>query len=186
MNPKRDTFIAPGSYTQKSGPDKKFLLIVGGILFAVIIGAIMMLSSGGESTTQLAERLTSRLQSIINLTDHGDENLNDSSYRNFNAEMRTTIKSDIAALSANLTLPEKPSESITLQESEEQLAAELDSAKIEGKYNETYKKVIQNRLDASAALISEIYEKSNNATAKAALEAAFEHINTLQDRLAAL
>lgn len=184
MQPHHDTFIAPGSYQRSTGPNKKMMLIIGGLAFAVLAAALLLLSTGGDSAARLTERLVIRLESTLAIADDGSENITDTSLRHLNAEIRATLLADITTLAETAAIPDKADEAIAAEESEAGALEELADAKIESNYDVTYRKIIDQRLQSSAALATEIYEESSDAELRAALEQHFSHLSTLRDRLA--
>lgn len=185
MQPNYDTYIAPGSYNQKQGPDKKLIFIIGGLVLAVVIAVVLMIFSGGDTTASLGQRLQARLNATYALTEDGADNLTDDHLRTINAEARLILESDLASLNAALGLADsQPSEQLLAEESEQALLDELTDAKLQNNYNQEFKKAFSQKLESSAALASEIYNKSNDETVRSTMSDIFDHLSTLQDRLA--
>lgn len=187
MEPNYNTFVPPGSYQQQAGPNKKLIMLIVGVVVAVIIGVVLLLASNsGESTMQLTQRLQARLLSVQTMTENSHEHLTDTGLRNLNAETRLVLESDLATLSSDLGLGDsEPSEEIAAQESDQATLDKLEEARLQGAYNEAYRSALATKLEATNALVSEIYDKSNDETVKATMEELFNHYADLQDRAAA-
>ncbi|HET6622512.1 MAG TPA: hypothetical protein VFG56_01110 [Candidatus Saccharimonadales bacterium] len=182
MNP-NDNFISPGSSLPGQSSDKKFFLIISLVVAVVlIIGGALLLLGGGPSTKDQLNQLSIQLADLKNLTTESRDNLRAEATINLNSELQLTLTSDQMALSSELGIG-APDEEAMQAATDSQAASQLATAKTDGTYDKTYKKIVTQKLSAIAAQAADVYKSSSNDQVKNSMQSVYDHFTALSQRL---
>jgi hypothetical protein len=163
----------------------KRLLIVG-ILLAIVIGGIAIFFSRDPNPTSESLHLMARLNTLQAILNDGSRNSHSGNLLGFTSEARILITGEQANInSAFAAIGIKKIDKVTAAaEADGSTFTLLKNANLSGQYDPTYKSVLTQKLDSTAALIREVKNKSSNAKVKATLATSLQTFQVLQDKLA--
>ena len=160
------------------GPNLKLALIVGGgfLLLVVILG---LLFAQGDKTDAL-QRLGYRIDTFTAMVAAADPDIKDDELAKLNAELALVIGGDAAALDKILP-SDKGNQTLATIKAQETDAlnttkAELKTALSGGGHDTTYRKTLQEKIQALYSLATEAEAASRSAATKASLETLREHL----------
>jgi hypothetical protein len=176
----------PTKNQYRRGISGKTILVVIGAIIAVIIG-IVLLTSSGDKTGPLQSRLLARLDTMQKIVAEGTTNAKDPELQELNSAISIQVMSETATLQAEFKKNGggKTDKNITKEEADTTTFESLKSAALNSRFDSTYRQVVAGKLDSTNALIKELYDKSKNEKVREALNNAYGHFKQLQTQLAA-
>ncbi len=198
MNPNDNQQPLPSDYLNQITPkstkrinilgQKPILIgaIIVGILFIiVVIGMISGAASNNKGTT---ERLAARLISTKSTVDSAKANIKSTKLRALNSSLgvylTNTIR-DITPILAKQNIKiEKIDKKITLAESNTNLIATLEDARLNAIYDRIYAGEMAHKLDSILILMNQIYNGTKNQTSKDFLKNAYSSLEPTQKEFA--
>jgi hypothetical protein len=163
------------------------LLIGGGILvFFILVGLLANMFS--TDTTTISQRLLYRVNSLSALATSANSTIQSDSLSKINAEFSSVLTSDITALGKVIPTAKTTKELTTIKTEEADAAttAKLATAKINGQYDSTYKTVLMQKIEATNALVTELWSKSSSSSVKTALTTLNSHLKVYYAELKTL
>lgn len=160
--------IAP--QPKKAGLNNKtfFLLIGGGLLFAIIVGVLAF--SSGSGPKQQMETLAARMQTLQTISQNAQKNIKSGTLRSTNSNLSiflTNANHDIAdPLKKNGIDIKKLDKKIVAAEKDDALTAKLEDARLNAVYDQTYAREMGYQLATVKALMKTIYNKSKSKSMK--------------------
>lgn len=160
---------------QTGGPfSSKMLFIIGGLVMAIIIASVLLLSSGGTNTSTQSQRLILRmndLQAILSDTET-TRHLKNQKLSNLVASFKLTQTTHINDLNTVLAsqLPEKMDEKIIASETDTSTAATIEEGYLKNQLDYVYADVLTKKIASLRALIAELYAKTKDHKLKQTLE----------------
>ena len=157
-------------------------LIIALVLIVVVIIGFVLLSQSGDKSGPLQQRLTARLATLQKMTDEGEKTLKSSDLRELNARLRLQLSSDTKALGDRFTEP-NPDKTITANEADTASFNSLKEAQLNSRFDDTYRKLIAQKLDSTTLLMKELHGKTQSKKLKDALNDAYRNLTLLQDQV---
>lgn len=176
MNPEQNQYpidylnqIAPQQ--PKKGLSSKlfFFIIGGGVLLAIIVG-LLLLSSGGSGPKEKMQTLAARLVTLQDITSKSQRNIKSGALRATNSSLTillTNANHDIAEPLLNNDVDvTKLDKAIQTKEDGTELTEKLEDARLNAVFDRTYAREMTYQLDTIAALMGDIYERTNSKSLK--------------------
>lgn len=161
--------IAPQA--KKPGPSNRILVlvaIIGGVL-ALIIGFVMLMSSG-SGPTNASQTLAARLQTLQTVSEKSQKNIKSSTLRGINSNLSiflTSANRDIVAPLAAADIDVKAlDKTILAKENGDTLSASLEDARLNADFDNTYAREMSFQLATVEAVMGDIYEKTKSEAMK--------------------
>lgn len=161
---------------RSGGPFSRQTLLVGIILIVAVIAGLLLLTMGGDHSGALQQRLDARQKTLIKLVGDGQKNLQDDKLLKLNSELSLVLLSDNNTLTSALTLPKKTDKTITANEADTATFDKLDTARINGQYDTTYKDALTQKLTTTLALMRELNDAAKKKSVKTALSTEYTHL----------
>lgn len=185
MNPQ--TYTSP--VAQKApGMDKKIILIIIGLFFALLVGAALMIASKGTDTSELLARSVLRQEAMIQLTKDAKKNIRSGQLQKVNSDASLFLISDLTILQALMQgtgLKSAPKD-IAVSEVDAASTERLTDASRDGRYDEVYVSIMNQKIDAQQALLREISSNTNNPADKQGLKTVYAKLENIQKQLSEL
>lgn len=194
MNPDQNQYpidylnqIAPEQ--PKSGMDNKkfFLFIGGGLLAVIIIILVMIFSSGSGGPKDKMQTLAARLTTMQDISSKAKTNLKSGSLRAANSNLvifLTNANRDIAEPLMNNGVDVKNiDKAIAAKEDGTKLKEELEDARLNAIYDRTYAREMSYQLETIAALMGDIYDRTNSKSLKEFLLKTDENLQPIKKTL---
>lgn len=186
-----DTYIGqPLQAPTKLPPTRKGLsshlvLIIIALLVAVLIGAGLMLANQ-DNSGPLSQRLSLRLDALESILKDGKKNASSDKLHKVTGETSLLLAGDMTAIEA--VLPKTKAKVSTTAKAAEDVKPALErlkTAKINGAYDSAYTSELTAKVEATSALIKELYGETRSKSLKQALNTAHQHLAQTQKDLAA-
>lgn len=158
------------------------MLMIGGILLVLVIVGFVLMSQSGDKSGALQQHLSARLATLQKMTDEGEKNLKSADLREFNARLRIQLTSDTKSISDNLIIA-KTDKTISANEADTASFDALKDAQLNSRFDDTYRKLIAQKLDSTMALMKELHGKTPSAKLKSALSSAYGNFDKLQSEV---
>lgn len=197
MNPDQNQNQYPIDYLNqiappapKKGMDKKFLLIIGGGIVVVILAliAVFALSSASAGPRDKMQTLAARLTTLEKISKDSQRSLKSGALRGTNSNLTiflTNANRDIAEPLKNNGVDVKTlDKSIVAKEDGKTLTDKLDEAKLNVVYDRTYAREMTFELEGIAALMGDIYDRSNSKSLKDFLLKTDENLQPIKTQFA--
>lgn len=174
---------------KKSGMNDRFFLFIvgGGLLFAIIVGLILLTSSS-NGPTQKMETLAAQLQTLQTISSQANANIQDDSLSATNSTLTlllTNINLNIAApLKTNGVDVTKIDKAISNAENGAALTQTLENAKLNAVYDRTYAREMSYQLATVIALMKEIYNDTHSTSLKTFLNTTYLNLQPIQTQFA--
>lgn len=186
MDPSYQGRVPKVPYSTRQGggrfrPTPKVLLIALVLVVLVIIGFVLM-SQSGDKSGPLQQHLSARLATLQKITNEGEKNLKNGDLREFNARLRIQLTSDTKSISDN-SIAGKTDKAIVANEADTASFDALKEAQLNSRFDETYRKLIAQKLDSTMALMKELHGKTPSAKLKSALSSAYGNFDKLQSEV---
>lgn len=177
----------PTKVRQKGPSFKRPLLIgLGGVLFIILLWVLVTIFS--PNTTAISQRTLYRVDSLTTMMKSAQSNIQDDSLAKLNADLYIVILGDYSALSKAIPTAKSSKEltAIKTEETDAATTAKLKTAKVNGKFDSTYKAVLLQKMEAANALAVELKGVSSKSAVKSALTTFTGHLQTYYTQLKAL
>lgn len=177
MNPEQNQYpidylnqIAPEQPKAGMNNKKFFLLIGGGILVAVIILIVALSSSANNGPKEKMQTLAARMTTLQDISSKAQTNLKSGSLRATNSNLvifLTNANRDIAdPLKNNGVDAKNIDKTIAAKEDGAKLKQTLEDARLNAIYDRTYAREMTYQLETTAALMGDIYDRTNSKSLK--------------------
>lgn len=180
--------IAPQQ--QKPGLSKQSLLIVIiGIVSILALAVGMVLFIGGRSSgpTTAMQTLAIRMQAMQKVADSSQKNIKSNALRGTNSNLKillTNANRDIVApLAKNNIDIKKLDKTLVAKEKTDTLSADLEEARLNGVYDDTYAREMSFQLTTLAILMEDIHTQTKSASTKAFLEVTDKNLQPIKKQL---
>lgn len=191
MDPNSRYYGASANYNKPGGPviNRRLLTLIGIILVVIMLlfGAFSLFSSLSNGPRDQLATLVAREQSLQIFTSTNQAKITDNELTKINSEAGILLTSDTVTLTQQLKSKHKlttiPKEIIAL-EADLTSEATLTQATLSGKFNETYKDLLEQKL-ASCLQLAESVQQGTTGQLNAALEQNIQNIKALQAQLQA-
>ena len=162
-------------------------LIVLGMIVAIVVG-ILLLFAGSDSTGTLQQRLSARQATTLKLVADGQKNITGDDLKKLNSELSIVLNGDSVTVQTALTAAgmKKVEKTITADEADLQTFEELKSAKLNGQYDSTYRRVMTQKLESLRALLQELHGATKIRELKPSLAAEYQHLGIYLENLQTL
>jgi hypothetical protein len=197
MNPDQNQNQYPIDYLNqiappapKQGMDKKFLFVIGGGIIVVVLAliAVFALTSASAGPRDKMQTLAARLTTLEKVSKESQRALKSGSLRGTNSNLTiflTNANRDIAEPLKNNGVDVKTlDKSIVAKEDGKTLTDKLDEAKLNVVYDRTYAREMTFELEGIAALMGDIYDRSNSKSLKDFLLKTDENLQPIKKQFA--
>ena len=157
-------------------------LMIGLVLIVLLIIGGVLLSQSGDKSAPLQQHLTARLATLQKMTEEGEKNIVSGDLREFNARLRIQLSSDIKSITEVAT-PGKTDKTIAANEADAASFASLKDAQLNSRFDDTYRKLIAQKLDSTTALMKELYGKTPSRKLKTAIDHAYRNFKQLEKQV---
>ncbi len=163
-------------------------IIFGGIAIFIIIIAISVIGSLNNGSINPAEQLAARLSATEAIVSDANSKIQSNQLLSFNSNLDiyliNTIR-DIKPLLARYKINvDKLSATAKSAESNTNLVAKLEDARLNAIYDRTYAREVSYRLDTTLSLMQQIYSSTNDSSLKSFLENAYQNLVPTQKQFA--
>lgn len=158
-----------------------------GLVVAVIVSLVLIVSSS-DNTGPLQQRLSARQTTTLKITEDSRENITDDEIAKFNSELNIVLMSDDAVVQGALKGAgmKKVDKETAAAEADTATFEKLQTAKINGQYDRTYRVVIEQKLESLRSLLQELHGSTKDKALKSALASEYEHLGFYLDALTKL
>ena len=179
----RDTLppIPIGRGNQR-GLSRRTVFVGGGILLALIIGGILLAVSNNGSLKDPLQRLTLRLQTLQSISNESRDIITNPDLSKINSDTSLLVTGSHASLDAPMDAAGRGNTSDANKKLEADTATltALRDAQLRGTYDDTYARVVAQKVDTIIVLLSEIYSKTNSRSLKEALNHEYNNFVSLK------
>lgn len=165
---------------------KSIIAIVLGILIAITL--ILMIIAGTVSSPKTNVQLAARLNSAKSTLDSSGGKIKSSNLRAANIELKTYLintlrdyKPILAAKGINI---DKLDSKYTSLESNTDLLARLDDARLNAIYDRTYAREMATLLEKTLIMMQDTYDQTTNNTTRSFLSDAYDNLAPIQEEFA--
>lgn len=177
--------------SSSGGFSRKKLAIIGGLVVMVFIGlAIMILSNAGPNPTRMGQQLAARLNATTPIVAEAQENIQSGQLATLNSTLRiyltntgTKLAEPLGRIGVN---SEKLPGNIVTEESQEELAAKLEDARLSGTFDRVYIREMTYQLERIVLLMNQIHTNTRSNSVKEALSTSYESLKPIQEQFAEL
>jgi lipopolysaccharide export LptBFGC system permease protein LptF len=180
--------IAPQQ--QKPGLSKRSLFIVVfgiGAILALVVGMLLFINGRSSGPTADLQTLTIRMQAMQTIADSSQKNIKSSALRGINSNLKillTNANRDIVApLAKNNIDIKKLDKTLIAKEKTDTLSADLEEARLNGNYDDTYAREMSFQLTTLAILMEDIHTQTKSASTKEFLEATDKNLQPIKKQL---
>jgi uncharacterized membrane-anchored protein YhcB (DUF1043 family) len=180
--------IAP--QPQKPGINKRALIVVVlgiGLVLAVVIGFIAFVTSSANGPKESAVVLTARMQAMETVAEASQPKIKSSSLRGINRSLiifLTNANRDIATpLTANGISVEKLDKAIVAKEQADPITANLEEARLNAVFDDTYAREMSFKLATVALLMEEISSTTKSQSMKEFLSTTSTNLEPIKQQL---
>lgn len=161
----------------------QFIIIaVGGL--AILITAIMIISSVASSGKNNLQHLAARLQSTETIVVDGQSKIKSTNLRALNSNLKIYLANTNRDIKSPLLIQKvdvsKLDKSIVSSESSKAVTDRLEDARLNAIYDRTYAREVAYRLDTILALMNQINNSSSSTSLKAFLADAIKNLEPSQ------
>lgn len=179
--------IEPGTSSWQS---RKTLFLGIGLFVAIIIGLVLILSSGQKSISNQAQHLSLRLNNLQTMLSDTNttRNIKNQDLSNLVTSFSLSLTTDTNDITSLLgkDLPQKPSDAIVAAEADTTTAKTIEDAYLENKLDTVYADVLVKKIDSLRALITEMYGLSKDAKLKQSLQDLDTHLSNTRKQITAI
>jgi hypothetical protein len=165
--------IAPAPQKKPIGSRLFVVLIGGGVILTLIVGALSLLSGGGGPTKDM-QTFAARVQTLEKITASAQKNIKSNDLRstnsNLNIFLTNTDHGMVDPLTKNGISLTKLDKTITTAESGSALSAKLEDARLNAVFDRTYSREMSYQLAALRVLMTSIYKSSGSKSMKSFLQ----------------
>lgn len=189
MNPQiKSTLQPPPQKVIASKISLKLLIIIAGTIVTLLIAAGLIIMSANNSPVKQMQRLSARFESLQLIVDQGTKSVQNGDLRKVQSDVSILVKGDVASIESAMIAAGlgKVSKELIALESDQSTLNSLTDARLNGRFDSTYKKALAQKLESTMALMREVNNKTSNRTLKMSLSSAYDHFSSLLDQLAKL
>lgn len=165
-----DSPVKKTRFTILNGGSKKQRLlqiaVIAGIILVVFSVAFLILQSGSKKGADQLYQLSASQQDIIDLITYGSASVRDPKLINTSATTNIIIASQANDISSYMSKNGMKNAKKIKAYRNSQYKKVLDEAKANGNFDETYKGVLANRLDAYRTLLRSVYASTDSVKLK--------------------
>ena len=162
-------------------------IIFGGIAIIIIIIAISVIGSLNNGSIP-AEQLAARLSATEAIVSDANSKIQSNQLLSFNSNLDiyliNTIRDIKPLLAKDKINIDKLSAAAKSAESNTNLVAKLEDARLNAIYDRTYAREVSYRLDTTLSLMQQIYSSTNDSSLKSFLENAYQNLVPTQKQFA--
>lgn len=165
----------------------RWLLYVGAFVVLALVATVIAMMITPKSDN-IKQRLLYRIDALSSLTSDARPNIQSGDLAKINSELSLMLTNDgesikkvIAAAKLNDTL-----KSIRTQEQDKATDEKLKTARINGSFDSAYKTVLIQKIEATIALLQEVYTKNATKKQKPILDSTYKNLNNYLAQLKAL
>lgn len=168
---------------------RKKPILTGLLLGFFIITVVLLIISGiVASRGHSLEYLAARLVSTEEITTDATSKIKSSKLKALNSSLNSYLTNAIRDVTPilkdeNINI-DKLDKKITAAESNTEILAKLEDARLNAVYDRTYASEMAYQLDTILTLSTEVYNNSNNDDLKTALRTIYSNLNDIQKQLA--
>lgn len=162
---------------------RTFLLVL--LLVGAIITGMLMMFASSDNTGQLQQRLSARQETTLKLVADGKKNITDDRLAKLNSELSIVLTGDNTAIQAALKSAglKKVEKTILADEADLATFEQLGSAKLNGQYDTTYRRVMTQKIESLMSLLQELHDATKIKDLKPSLAAEYKHLGTYLDAM---
>ena len=180
--------IAPAQ--QKPKVNKRALLfmvlLIGGVL-AIVVSFLVFISNHSGGPKADMQTLTIRMQALQKISDSSQKNIKSSELRSINSNLRSLLSNAnrdiVAPLEANKVDVKKLDKSLVAKEKTDTLAADLEEARLNATFDDTYAREMSFKLSTLSILMESIYNSSSSKSMKEFLVATDDNLQHIKTQL---
>lgn len=160
--------------------------MIGAFILVLIVGTIMLLSSGGPNQSERINSFIHRVQALDKLSNDSAKTIQSSELRALNGSMNTILTGIDTAMQASLGDKESkraaniPKDSPVALEYEA-LAKKLDDARLNVAFDRAYAREVEYQLNKLRSEMNYIYDSTKSQTLRTNLERADADIEKLSE-----
>lgn len=170
---------------QRSALSGKLIAIIVVLVVAVLAGVGLMIANQ-DSSGPLSQRLVLRMEALDDILKDGKKNVSSDKLKKITAEASILLAGDMAAIETKLPSKKpKLSKSITAAEDSKPSIERLKNAKINATYDSSYASELTAKVEATRALVRELYNETRSKSFKEILNTTHLHLAQIEKDLAA-
>ncbi len=177
-----------GQQKNRGGPSWKIMAIAGaGIVLALIIAAITLISSSDTSTGEKIKAAELRIETLQSLAKDEQSKLRNGKLSANNATFQLVLENSARELGAitdkSETISEKKAEQLTTENADlqTQLSEKFNDARLNVTLDFTYAREMTYQIDLLRQLLSEAYNASGSDDTKAVLQSVYDNLSPIRD-----
>lgn len=164
------------------------LVIGGGLAAAILLGAMLLLGSGGNNISKQLQHLALRMSTTQKLLEDPtvSKNLRNSDLSQAVTELNLSLVSsqnELRPLMTELGLPAEFDKSIVASEADTSSQAKLSEAAVNNQFDEVYAETLGQKIVSLRALVAETYAQTKNAKLREALVRLDKSLNVAKKNL---
>lgn len=170
------------------GLSPKLLFLGAGILLLVIAVFGLITLTRSSNPAQQMQRLSARFESLGEILALGDSYIQSQDLKKVHSDASILIKGDAATVGAAMETAGlgKVEKDVKAAEADTETLETLNDARLNGRFDDAYKKALAQKIESTMALMREVNDKTNSRALKSSLSNAYEHQSTILDELAKL
>lgn len=161
------------------------MLLFGGLLLALIVGAALLIASAARNPTAGAQQLSARLAALEAITTQGERYATNAKLREINANAALLIANDILAVDSALAAEgvKSPTPATIALEADSKGLANLESERINGRFDAAYVTLLSSHLQSSRTLLKTVYARASTTQLRDATNKTYKDFGDLADQL---
>lgn len=170
---------------------RKMILLGGGLVIALLFGAVLLFGSGGNSISNQLQHLSLRIAALQAVVEDPSirTNLKSQELNQITTELKLTLATSMNTLTPLMTsagLPEKFDGNITASEADTTTKTKLEDAALNNKFDRVYAETLGEKITSLRALLAETYSLTKSVKLKQALADLDDTLNNAKKRIDAL
>lgn len=169
----QDYYVTPARPTARLS--RKTLILGGGLVIAVLLGAFLLLgSAGGNSMSKQLQHLSLRMNALQSLVEgeYVKTNLKDKELSQITVELKLGLASSTNELNPLMLiagLPEKFDADVVAIETDTSTDMKLNEAVVNNNFSQVYGEILTQKIASLKALVAETYGLTKNVALQEAL-----------------
>lgn len=186
-----NSFISPVANptgNRGGGLSGKVLFLIIGIMVAILLAIGLLLLSGGSDPAEKLDIVNAKLTELQLVLENGNENAKSGDVRKINTDARILLINDIALLS-EVSLAagaDGSTQPPPVDEEEDPLLERLNTAAVNGQFDETYVPELIELYEESIILLAQLEGETSNSAIKAAAMTTRKHAEIIALQLQAI
>jgi hypothetical protein len=170
---------------------KKMIFIGGGLVAAILLGATLLLGTGGNSMPKQLQHLSLRIRSLEALTESKSvkKNIQNEELSQITTELRLSLTSSMNELTPLMVAAGMPAQfdnDVVASEADISTTAKLDEAALNNKFDRIYAETLSQKIIALRALNGETFRLTKNINLRKALITLDSTLGSTKKRVDAL